>query len=54
VATKGDRVRDSIADSESFKPASKGGRLQSEWVADFLSDYAFTIGQTAVSIAGIS
>ncbi len=35
MATKGDRVRDSFADSESFRPASKGGRLQSEWVVDF-------------------
>jgi len=35
VATTGDRVRDSVADSESFTPASQGGRLQSEWVADF-------------------
>ena len=35
VVTTGDRVRDSIADSESFTPASQGGRLRSEWVADF-------------------
>jgi hypothetical protein len=32
---KGGLVRDSIADSESFRSASQGGRLQSEWVADF-------------------
>ena len=32
---KGGLVRDLIADSESFRPASQGGRLQSEWVADF-------------------
>ena len=32
---KGRLVRDSIADSESFRSASQGGRLQSEWVADF-------------------
>jgi hypothetical protein len=29
---KGGVVRDSIADSESFRSASQGGRLQSEWV----------------------
>ena len=33
VTTTGDRVRDSIADSESFTPASQGGRLPSESVA---------------------
>jgi hypothetical protein len=32
---KGGLVRDSIADSESFRPVSQSGRLQSEWVADF-------------------
>ena len=32
---KGGLVRDLIADSESFRSASQGGRLQSEWVADF-------------------
>ena len=32
---KGRLVRNSIADSESFRSASQGGRLQSEWVADF-------------------
>jgi len=35
MVTTGDRVRDSIADSESFTPASQGGRLRSEGVADF-------------------
>jgi len=35
LVAKGNRVRDSIADSESFTPSSQGGRLASEWVADF-------------------
>ena len=35
MATKGNRVRDSFADIESFRPASPSGRLRSEWVADF-------------------
>ena len=35
LVAKGNRVRNSIADSESLTPPSQGGRIASEWVADF-------------------